>query len=138
MNRIKLLQGDLFEPVIAGLGPAKFDLIVCNPPWLPARPSSSLEHAVYDPESQMLKGFLNGLKDHLLSDGEGWLILSDLAEYLGLRSRQELLDWINQAGLKVMGRTETRPIHKKVFDESDPLHAARAAEVTSLWRLARQ
>jgi release factor glutamine methyltransferase len=34
MNRIKLLQGDLFEPVIAGLGPARFDLIVCNPPYV--------------------------------------------------------------------------------------------------------
>jgi len=129
--QIQIVKGDLFPAGVAAL-------IVCNPPWLPARPSSSLEHAVYDPESQMLKGFLNGLKDHLLSDGEGWLILSDLAEHLGLRSRQELLDWINQAGLKVVGRTETRPIHKKVFDESDPLHAARAAEVTSLWRLAQQ
>jgi len=34
MNRIKLLQGDLFEPVIAGLGPAKFDLIASNPPYV--------------------------------------------------------------------------------------------------------
>jgi release factor glutamine methyltransferase len=34
MNRIKLLQGNLFEPVIAGLGLAKFDLIVCNPPYV--------------------------------------------------------------------------------------------------------
>lgn len=129
--QIQIVKGDLFPAGVAAL-------IVCNPPWLPARPSSSLEHAVYDPESQMLKRFLNGLKDHLLSDGEGWLILSDLAEHLGLRSRQELLDWINQAGLKVVGRTETKPIHKKVFDKSDPLHAARAAEITSLWRLARQ
>ena len=36
--------------------------------------------------------------------GEGWLILSDLAEHLGLRSRDELLGWIAQAGLTVKGR----------------------------------
>ena len=110
-------------------------LIVCNPPWLSARPSSSLEHAVYDPESQMLKGFLSGLKDHLLSSGEGWLILSDLAEHLGLRTRQELLDWIEQAGLKVIARLDTKPTHPKVFDKKDALYLARSKEVTSLWRL---
>ena len=110
-------------------------LIVCNPPWLSARPSSSLEHAVYDPESQMLKGFLSDLKDHLLSSGEGWLILSDLAEHLGLRTRQELLDWIEQAGLKVIARLDTKPTHPKVFDKKDALYLARSKEVTSLWRL---
>lgn len=114
---------------------SKAALIVCNPPWLPARPSSSLEHAVYDPESQMLKGFLNGLKEHLLPNAEGWLILSDLAEHLGLRSRQELLDWIEQADLKVVARLDTKPTHQKVFDKADALHAARSKEVTSLWRL---
>jgi hypothetical protein len=28
-----------------------------------------------------------------------------------------------------------RPHHPRAKDENDPLHAARAAEVTSLWRL---
>ena len=112
-------------------------LIVCNPHWLPARPSSSLEHAVYDPESQMLKGFLSNLKAHLLPQGEGWLILSDLAEHLELRTRQDLLTWIEDSGLLVVGRLDTKPVHKKIFDKADSLHFARAAEVTSLWRLRK-
>jgi hypothetical protein len=29
-----------------------------------------------------------------------------------------------------------RPKHPRASDQSDPLHVARAAEVTSLWRLA--
>jgi methylase of polypeptide subunit release factors len=116
----------------------KAALVVCNPPWLPARPSSLLEHAVYDPESQMLKGFLGGLKNHLLPNGEGWLILSDLAEHLGLRTRQELLSWVEQAGLKVIAHLDTKPTHPKVFDKADALHAARSKEVTSLWRLGIQ
>ena len=63
------------------------------------------------------------------------MILSDLAERLGLRSRDELLGWIVAADLKVLGRLDTRPSHPKARDGSDPLHIARAAEVTSLWRL---
>ena len=116
----------------------KAALIVCNPPWLPARPSSLLEHAVYDPESQMLKGFLSGLKDHLLPNGEGWLILSDLAEHLGLRTRQELLNWVEEAGLQVIAHLDTKRTHPKAFDKTDALHAARSKEVTSLWRLTKK
>ncbi len=128
-GRVEVQQADLF-PV--GRAP----LVVCNPPWLPARPSSSLEAAIYDPESRMLNGFLGGLAAHLTPEGEGWLLLSDLAEHLGLRSRDELLSAFELAGLKVVGRHDIRPHHPRVSDATDPLHAARAAEVTSLWRLA--
>ena len=110
-------------------------LVVCNPPWLPARAGSPIERAIYDEGSRMLLGFLAGLAEHLLPGGEGWLILSDLAEHLGLRTRGELLAAIDRAGLHVLGRADIRPKHPKVSDEQDPLHAARAKEVTSLWRL---
>lgn len=129
-QQVEVVQADLFP---AGRAP----LIICNPPWIPARPSSPLEHAVYDPDSRMLRGFLDGLNDHLEPDGEGWLILSDLAEHLGLRSRSELLTLIDTAGLQVLGRRDTRPSHPRAADPTDPLHAARAAEVTSLWRLGQ-
>ena len=83
----------------------------------------------------MLLGFLAGLTEHLLPGGEGWLILSDLAEQLGLRTRAELLAAVDGAGLHVLGRVDIRPKHPKATDASDSLHAARAKEVTSLWRL---
>jgi hypothetical protein len=83
----------------------------------------------------MLRGFLAGLAAHLAPGGEGWLIISDIAEHLGLRSRDQLLGWIAAGGLRVLERRDTRPQHPKVRDATDPLHAARAAEVTSLWRL---
>ncbi|GAO24568.1 methyltransferase small [Alicycliphilus sp. B1] len=54
-DRVELLAADLFPP---GRAP----LVVCNPPWLPARPSSAIEQAVYDEGSRMLKGFLAGLR----------------------------------------------------------------------------
>jgi len=127
-DRVDLQSADLFPPGTA-------DVVVCNPPWLPGRPSSPLEHAVYDEGSRMLLGFLNGLPAHLAPGGEGWLILSDLAEHLGLRSREELLSAIERAGLRVLGRLDARPRHPKASDRDDPLHAARSKEVTSLWRL---
>jgi tRNA1(Val) A37 N6-methylase TrmN6 len=127
-EKVELVKADLF-PV--GLAP----LIVCNPPWVPARPTSPIERAVYDENSSMLRGFLSGLREHLTPEGEGWLILSDLAEHLGLRSRESLLRWVDEGGLQVLGRKDVRPRHGKVVDTDDPLHLARVAEVTSLWRL---
>ncbi|MBK4738543.1 methyltransferase [Noviherbaspirillum pedocola] len=127
--RIELRQADLFPE---GRAP----LIVCNPPWLPAKPSSPLEHAVYDPDSRMLRGFLGGVAAHLEPGGEAWLILSDLAEHLELRSRDDLLEWIRNAGLRIVARMDTKPHHPKAVDPDDPLHAARSRETTSLWRLA--
>ena len=127
--QVEVMQQDMFPP---GRAP----LIVCNPPWIPARPASPIEHAIFDPDSRMLRGFLAGLAEHLEISGEGWLILSDLAEHLGLRSRAELLAMIDAAGLKVLDRSDIRPTHPKAGDTSDPLHAARAAKITSLWRLA--
>jgi len=133
---VEVVDADLFPARPADAAPG---LVVCNPPWLPAKPTSAVERAVYDPGSGMLRAFLEGLPGHLDPDGgEGWLILSDLAELLGLRSRDELLGWIAAAGLRVAGRLDTRPVHRRATtpDPDDPLHTARAAEITSLWRLA--
>jgi SAM-dependent methyltransferase len=127
-DRAEAVLTDMFPP---GRAP----LIVCNPPWIPATPHSSLDNAVYDPGSRMLFRFLNELPDHLEPGGEGWLVLSDLAEHLGLRSRDDLLGAIESAGLKVLERLDTKPTHPKASDRTDPLFEARAAEVTSLWRL---
>ena len=128
-SKVELTQTDLFPE-------GKAPLIVCNPPWLPARASAPIERAIYDENSGMLKGFLAGLAAHLTPKGEGWLILSDLAEHLGLRTRAELEEWIAAGGLKVISKTDIKAEHKKAQDETDPLHAARAAELTSLWRLS--
>src|SRR5882757_349598 len=129
-DRVQVLRADLFPPGRAAL-------VVCNPPWLPTRPHTVLDRAVYDPGGRMLGGFLGGLGAHLRPAGEGWLVLSDLAELLGLRSRVELLGGIEAAGLRVASRTELPARHRAAAnpDPTDPLRHARAAEMTSLWRL---
>jgi precorrin-6B methylase 2 len=129
VGHVEVQDVDLFP---AGQAP----LVVCNPPWVPARPSSPIEHAIYDEGSQMLRSFLAGLAAHLAPKGEGWLVLSDLAEHLGLRTREQLLAWIAEGGLRVIERHDVRPEHAKATEGGDALAAARAAEVTSLWRLA--
>lgn len=127
-KQVEIEQADLYPS-------GKAALIVCNPPWVPAKPSSALDAAIFDPDSRMLRGFLNGLAEHLQAQGEGWLILSDLAEHLGLRNRETLLNLIDTAGLQVLDKIDTKPHHPRTADREDPLHAARAAETTSLWRL---
>ena len=127
-QQVELVCTDLFPP---GRAP----LVVCNPPWLPGKPATAIEHALYDPDSRMLRGFLAGLSAHLTPGGEGWLILSDLAERLGLRSPTMLTDAIAAAGLVVLGRSDAKPVHAKSQAPVDALHPARSREVTSLWRL---
>ncbi len=129
LDKAELLACDLFPE-------GKADLIVCNPPWLPAKPTSLIEQAVYDPGHRMLQGFLDGVRPHLRPGGEAWLIMSDLAEHLGLREPGWLAQAIAQAGLKVVDQLTTKPMHGKARDADDPLFEARSKETTSLWRLA--
>ncbi|WP_350281205.1 methyltransferase [Kribbella sp. HUAS MG21] len=112
-----VLETDLFPP-------GRADLVVCNPPWIPATPITPLDHAVYDEDGRMLRTFLNTVRDHLEPGGEVWLILSDLAELLGLRSRGELLELVRGGGLEVVGRADITPRHRRA-----------RAETTSLWQL---
>jgi SAM-dependent methyltransferase len=107
------------------------DLVVCNPPWLPATPASPLDAAVYDKDSRVLRHFLRGLPQHLKPGGEAWLVTSDLAERLGLRPGMATMT----AGLRVVDRLDTRPRHR-LSRPGDPLSVHRAAEITSLWRLS--
>ncbi|WP_104088260.1 class I SAM-dependent methyltransferase [Arthrobacter sp. GMC3] len=135
-NVAALGLGQNVEPVLTDMFPdGRAPLIVCNPPWLPGTPHTLLDNAIYDPKSRMLKAFLAGLPRHLEPGGEGWLIISDLAEHLGLRSREELLDWIGAAGLVVLQKWDTAAKHPRSMDRSDPFFDARSREVTSLWAL---
>ncbi|MEH6821625.1 MAG: class I SAM-dependent methyltransferase [Dietzia psychralcaliphila] len=138
-DRVTVVQADLWPYDDADDDEAgdsgRADVVVCNPPWIPGRPTSALEQGIYDPDSDVLHRFLSGLADHLTPQGEGWLILSDLAEHLGLRTRDDLLGRIEAAGLTVVGTYETTPRHSRAADSDDPLHAARSKERTILWRV---
>ncbi|MFL5318853.1 MAG: methyltransferase [Myxococcaceae bacterium] len=111
------------------------DVIVFNPPWLPAKPQTSVDRAIYDEGGATVKRFLAEAKAHLEPDGEVWLVISDLAERIGIRRPALLEELWKKGGLKLLSRTEMSARHPRAKDEEDPLHEARAAEVTSLYRL---
>jgi release factor glutamine methyltransferase len=61
-DRIKLLCGDLFDPLIPQIESAKFDLIVCNPPYVTAADYEELTKNVKDYEPrEALYGGIDGL-----------------------------------------------------------------------------
>ena len=57
-DRIQLLCGDLFEPIMPQLDVEKFDLIVCNPPYVSAVEFEALDKNVkdYEPELALFAG----------------------------------------------------------------------------------
>jgi len=57
-NRIQLLQGDLFDPIMPQLDTAKFDLVVSNPPYISIADFANLPQNVkqYEPKSALLAG----------------------------------------------------------------------------------
>jgi methylase of polypeptide subunit release factors len=128
-GRVTVHRMDLFPP-------GRADLVVCNPPWVPGRPVSALEAGVFDEGGRMLRAIVLGLSDHIADGGEAWLVLSDLAELLGLRTREELLDLVERAGLTVRDRLDAPAAPRRPGRGSGALAAARARETVSLWRLA--
>jgi methylase of polypeptide subunit release factors len=122
LPQVEVVEADLYPP-------GRASLVVCNPPWLPGTPSSALDQAIFD--TGMLQRFLAGLPGHLAPGGGGWLVLSDIAELFGLRTRAALLAMITDAGLHVVDRLDTHPRHRT----RGSLAEIRAAEVVSLWRL---
>ena len=84
--------------------PFTVDLIICNPPWIPAKfvqETNPLDNGVYDPEEKFLKSALNFAKVHLdKNTGEMLLIHSDLAYQLGLQESTRVGDLATQYGLR--------------------------------------
>ena len=79
-DRIKLLRGDLFDPIVEGLDQTKFDLIVTNPPYVSEAEFEKLDKNVrdYEPRSALYGGrdgldiyrrIVSGVSDFLRADG---------------------------------------------------------------------
>jgi methylase of polypeptide subunit release factors len=112
------------------------DLVVCNPPWIPEPPKSRLDRAIFDPGLSFLRAFIEGLPAHLSKGGQGYLLLSNLAELLGLRPPEVLPTLLEQAGLSVVWTHTAAAKHPRARDTAEPLHALRSQETTTLYCLA--
>jgi len=131
---VEVVEADLFPPDPA----ARFDLVVCNPPWLPGAALSPLERAIYDPGGGFLERLVAALPERLAPGGEAWIVLSDLAERIGLRPAGAVEALAARAGLVASRLAEARPTHPRASDEHDPLHDVRSTERTVLWRVVRE
>jgi len=127
-GNVEVKTMDLFPP-------GRADLVVTNPPWIPGDPESPLDRAVYDPGGSFLRRFLSELPRHLREAGEGWLVLSDLAELVGLRPPGQLAEALAEAGLRVVRTRSARPGHPRSRDPEDPVSEARSRETVTLYRL---
>ena len=128
-RHVDVQHRDLFPP-------GRADVVVANPPWVPGNPHSDLDRGVFDPAGRMLDRLVLGVGQHLRTDGEAWLILSDLAEHLGLRRPDHLPALIGAAGLIVRDRISTRPSTRRgVTGRDDPLADLRGREQIHLWRM---
>ena len=135
-NAARLGLADRFEAVeVDGFPEGRADLVVCNPPWIPEPPKTRLDRAVFDEGGRFLVRFLEGLAAHLSPGGQGALVLSDLAVHLGLRAPGWLDAELERVGLRVAWKKDAKATHGKAKDAADPLHAARAKEVTTLYGL---
>lgn len=95
-------------------------------------PATDLDRGVHDDGGHTLTRLVNGLPAHLTDRGEAWLVLSDLAELIGLRAPDAVPSLIADAGLTVRDRLDA-PTGYRGGD--GPLAALRARETVSLWRL---
>ena len=75
-DRIKLLCGDLFDPIISGLDVKKFDMIVCNPPYVSSAEYEKLDKNVkdYEPRKALFAG-IDGLDIYrrIIEKADGFL-----------------------------------------------------------------
>lgn len=163
--RVQCVQANLFPPGNTGDNTTtvqKADVILCNPPWIPVTTTATtsndhhawIDRAIYDDgDSTMLRGFLRQAASHLRNDhGQVWLIMSDLAEHLQLRSRQQLLDWIHDGNLEIVETRQATPGRRignqkgNKYNKRDDMEAkffplvaqARRAETIYLFRLRKQ
>lgn len=131
--------GQRFRAVEADLFPEgeRADCVAFNAPWVPEAPRTRLDRGVFDEDGATLRRFITGVPNHLSEGGVAALLISDLAERLGLRGPGDIEHMVAQSGMQVLSTTDTPAAHGRARDISDPLHEARASERIKLLVLAR-
>lgn len=105
-HKSEFRQGSLWRVVDAS---ERFDVILANPPLLPAIPETLLEMAVADsPEMKLTSGFIAGLPRHLADSGHALMAFSNACSvYVG-----DPMDFIRQ-------KSASAGIRSEIYDEWD-------------------
>ncbi|ELR23244.1 methyltransferase [Acanthamoeba castellanii str. Neff] len=141
-SELAFVRADLFPA--ATDSDAKYDLLVCNPPWLPmpvetaeACPhnpgTDGLMGGVLDRRGDLLPALFRGLTDRLSSRGRLWLIYSDLSIKLGLQDESWLKHLCEANGLLVRAQT-SMPARVRLHPQ-DPFYQLKKGEVLTLYEI---
>ena len=108
----------------------KYDVIVFNPPWIPlsVRSRASLDSAIFDERHDTLRRFLRDVNKHLSPGGTVFLIVSDLAERLGLDAPDAVKQMIASTPDFAIVSTHVTPSYKTAEANASPLEKVRAEE----------
>lgn len=136
-NAANLGFSDDFEAFESDLFPERsdeerYDTIVFNAPWVPETPRTRLDRAVFDEGGATLARFVEGARARLSEEGVVAILVSDLAERIGLREPGHVVGLGESAGLRHLSTFDAQASHGRARDGGDPLHAARAAERVQL------
>jgi release factor glutamine methyltransferase len=128
-EQIKLLCGDLFDPIIPHLDAGKFDLIVCNPPYVSAAEFEKLGKNVkdYEPKLALFAGD-DGLDIYRrIIERVGEFLKPDAALMLeiGYNQGQEVRELLEQVGIFA------EIIIEKDFPNNDRIAIARKQKTIS-------
>jgi len=121
-DRITLLNGDLFDPVIPHLDGGRFDLIVCNPPYVSTGEYETLDRNVrqYEPALGLLAGH-DGLDIYRRIADQAWDMVKDDGSIIlevGYAQGQAVRELLDKSGSPAAIRVE------KDFNNNDRIVTA--------------
>lgn len=131
---VQVLQGDIAD----SLELPQYNVIVCNPPWLPASKEGRgmLLPGLFDEDERMLQGCLRFAGTHLEAAGRLLLVYSDLASLIGLQSADRIQQLCAVNGLKVHAIQSQK--NTRTVDSSDPFSRLKEASHFLLYDIRLQ
>lgn len=128
-SKLNILHGDLFENC-----PQEADLIVFNPPWLPADSApENLDAAIYYPDD-LFSRFFEEASRHLKSQGRLVLLFSNLAEISGLSTEHPIQKELEKGNRFSKVQLVTKQV-RAAYSKSKRVSSMRTNERVELWEL---
>jgi len=130
-SNLELIHGDLFARL-----EAKTELIVFNPPWLPAeRDMVGLDKAIYY-DGDLFPEFFDGALKHLKPNGKIVLLFSNLAQITGLSDIHPIKKELEEGG-RFMKEYFVQKKVKAASNKTKRKQTWRKDEMVELWVLRR-
>lgn len=87
---VSVLEGDLFSPL---LKQSIFSVILFTPPYMEGIPKTNFDHALFDPDKELIKRFFNDAKEYIKPDGYIQMIYSSIARPEAVLNISGKLGW---------------------------------------------